>query len=754
MTVQDQVGAAPPAPMTAPAGVQVSRRRSRSLRAKLLWAVLLVAFVAAGVWGIPRHPWYQEWRLSRLSLVSLQKERGIRMDDPVLLYYTGLRLNQMGRYPEADPLLRQAVGIDPDAPRYRDEWARALLGSGLTTAAFGQLRQFAGTHPDLPEAHLILGKFYLTQRSMRRAQEELEKAVQLAPGSGEGWAYLAAAREALGELEKAFEAALKAVDLRPDNAKDRLLLASLLVRRNQVGEARKEYIKCVSLAPKWADAHREYALFLLNSHTGAEDAKLAEAGALRAVELDPGDPRAAFAAGRALRQNGKLQEAAPHLLRAATLAADDAAAAQELSQVYRALGRGADAQKWTKAHRARQAYASERMLLYEQLRVNPTSPELHRKLARILGLHGDVAGSVHNHAMALRCAVDAPRALIAAANDLTDGGYAREALPLAQRAVQVSKANPAAHEALGNALLGLGQVHLAGEQYNKTAGWWPHRTPVMRKRLERYYVERAKNPPPAELAYREARKREMQTVGPRRFTPEVEALAKRAVDLEPANPNYAWYLLRAQMAQRKNDEAIVTAQRLLALVPKDARAHALTAVLLLDKAVRPDELAKVEEHIKAAEAEQGVAATRHYAQGLLALRRQQPQVAVKELREAVRLDPAADVTYFKLASAEQMAGNPKAAARAMAEFRRRQGEKQAIANALGDIAQNPDRHPLYEKAARLFEAAGQVEEARAIRKEAERRFRKDMSKVTRRAGETDMKDATRQAASAQPALRR
>jgi tetratricopeptide (TPR) repeat protein len=727
VTAQDKVGAATTAPTQ-------SRKSSRSFRARLLWAALFAVFAGASVWGLLHHPWYHEWRLSRLSLESLQKERGARMDDPVLLYYAGLRLNQKGRYAEADPLLRQAVGIDPDTARYRDEWARALLGSGLTTAAFGQLRQFVGTHPNLPEAHVILGKFYLTQRSMRRAQEELEKAVQMAPDSGEGWAYLASAREALGELEKAFEAASKAVELRPDNAKDRLLLASLLVRRNQAAEARKEYARCVSLAPNWAGAHREYALFLLRSHTDAGETQLAEREALRAVQLDSGDAQAAFAAGRALRLCGKIAEAEPHLRRAATLAPDDAVAALELSQVYRALGRGTDAETWAGAHRKRQAYASERMLLYEQLRVNPNSTDLHRKLARIQGLHGDVAGCVHNHAMALRCAVDAPRALIAAANDLTDGGYAKEALPLAQRAVQVSSANPAAHEALGNAFLGLGQVHLAGESYNKTAGWWPQRVPVMRKRLERYYAERAKTPPPAELAYREARKREMQAVGPRRFTPEVEALAQRAVDLEPANPNYVWYLLRAQMAQRKNDAAIVTAQRLIALTPEDARAHAMTAVLLLEKAARPEELARVEQHLKAAEAEPGVAATRHYALGLLALRKKQPQTAVKELREAARLDPDADVTYYKLASAEQMAGNQKAADLAMAEFRRRRTEKETQANALGDIAQRPNDPTLYEKAARLFQSAGQVEQARAIREEARKRFGKASGGTGRRAG--------------------
>jgi uncharacterized protein HemY len=72
------------------------------------------------------------------------------------------------------------------------------LGSGLTTAAFGQLRQFAGTHPNLPEAHLILGKFYFTQRSMQRAAEELEKAISLDRSRGGGLFLLGGGKRSTG----------------------------------------------------------------------------------------------------------------------------------------------------------------------------------------------------------------------------------------------------------------------------------------------------------------------------------------------------------------------------------------------------------------------------------------------------------------------------------------------------------------------------------------------------------------------------
>jgi Flp pilus assembly protein TadD len=130
---------------------------------------LLAIITLAVIWALRHTPWYQEWHYARLSLPSLQRLRGDRTDDPRLLYHIGRRLNQQERFGEADPLLRIAVGLEPEEPRLRDEWARALLGSGRITAAFGQLREFAGKNPGSAQAHLLLGKFYFTQHSLPRA---------------------------------------------------------------------------------------------------------------------------------------------------------------------------------------------------------------------------------------------------------------------------------------------------------------------------------------------------------------------------------------------------------------------------------------------------------------------------------------------------------------------------------------------------------------------------------------------------------
>jgi tetratricopeptide (TPR) repeat protein len=135
-------------------------------------------------------------------------------------------------------------------------------------------------------------------------------------------------------------------------------------------------------------------------------------------------------------------------------------------------------------------------------------------------------------------------------------------------------------------------------------------------------------------------------------------------------------------------------------------------------------MAAAEEHLKQAKAASSpsTAATRHYGLGLLALKRGQADRAVRELRRSARLDPEADVTYYKLALAERMAKNLPAAERAMAVFRTRQDQKREQMRVLGDVARNPDRPVPYERAAALFDAQGLPAQAAAIRAEARRRF--------------------------------
>lgn len=476
-----------------------SPRRRPPWKAALLAAFALLA-LGLLAWDVTHAPAYQDRRLARLSLAQLERERGGRMDDPRLLYYVGLRLNQQGRYAEADPLLRNAVGLDPDSPRLRDAWMQALLGSGLTTAAFGEAHEFAGTHTDSAPAYLILGKFYASQNSMVRASEELSHAVALDPKLGEAWSLLAVAQSGRDHAPEALAAAERAVALRPRDAMDRLGLALLQARQGWRPQALMSFTQAVALGPNSAAAHQSFARYLLTTAAGPDDDRRAEAEARRALALDPANSGASLTLGQALTAQGRAAEGLPLLLQAARRSLYDPAPALAVSQTYYRLGQAGPQRVWQTEYRARQRRAQSEADLVTAILKSPDDVRPQKTLARMLAEEGDVVGCLRHQSKALHCAPDAAPAQAAAAEDLAATGHAADALPLAQRATTIAARSPAAFEALADVQLALGQPIEALKTYGRAAALAPYRTAVYQSRLDQYARQHGHGgltPPPA-----------------------------------------------------------------------------------------------------------------------------------------------------------------------------------------------------------------------------------------------------------------
>jgi Flp pilus assembly protein TadD len=346
-------------------------------------------------------------------------------------------------------------------------------------------------------------------------------------------------------------------------------------------------------------------------------------------------------------------------------------------------------------------------------------------MARLLGMHGDVEGSLRNYAAALRRAPDSAQALVAAARDLTAGGYADRALPLAERAAALGPHSPDAHEALGDALLQSGRMAEAIAHYNYTTNYAPSRARAIQARVDRYAAAHPQPVSPAEQAYREASGLIDGQIGLQRTPTRALELAQKASALDPGNLDYLRLLLRLQFGARKMEEAIATAKQIVHAAPSDARTQALLGVMLADKAETPAQFAEVEAYLDAAKNSPAAAPQRHYGTGLLALRRRDGARAVAELTEAARLDPTADVTFYKLAQAQQLCGHSDAAAKALAEYERRQKLNHEEFSLQGDVSQHPNEPAAYLKLAAFYQRNGRTEEAKAMREIARRRFSSD-----------------------------
>ncbi len=622
---------------------------------------LAVALIIAA-WGLAHNPWVRNRRLAAMSLGELEKAAGPRTEDADLLYYLGLRYDERGEFGSAAPVLKRAAELSPDQARIREEWMRALLGTGDAADAYAELKQFADFYPQRASAHRMLGQFLVTQHSMRKAHDELSQAVKLDATDRVAWLLLAAARDDVADPQGAIQAEERAIALDRTHSGDHLYLGTLYERSQRAQDALREFQAAVRLDPKSGAAHREVAQWHL-AHGGPAGLSGAEKEARLAVALDARDALAQRTLGDTLVRENNAPAAVTPLAEAARLDPGDPAPALSLWQVERSQGDRSQADRWRREYLSRASYGNRVRELTESIEMHPQVVATHVKLADLLARHGDIDGCVQQYAAAMHASIDSPRVLSAAAEALRAGGHA------------------AAAEALDRRNLSL------------------H---------------------PAEQAYRDALRIELTTVGPNRVTLQVEALAERAAALEPSDPTYLGYLLHVQVARHTNERAMETARKLLAVSPSDAQAHVMLGILLLSKAGTREDLDSAEKELRAvAPPTQAIAATQHYGLGLLAWRRHDPVAAVGEFKRALTLDPEADLTYYHLALAETAAGDRAAGARYMSQYRARQEFKRTEADLLGDIAQHPDQPARYERAIAFLYQHGLSGQAEAVRRSEE-----------------------------------
>ena len=157
--------------------------------------------------------------------------------------------------------------------RVRLELAGLYLGRGQADTALGEVDRAIAAKPDMPEAYNLRGLIYASQGDLRLAEQSFQRALQLAPGSGDvmhnyGW-FLCQQRR-WPDAEAQFAAALALPQYR-DTV--RTLLAQGV---------------CQARAGRWAEAERSLS---------------------RSYELDPSNPVTAYNLAEVLMRRGELERA-------------------------------------------------------------------------------------------------------------------------------------------------------------------------------------------------------------------------------------------------------------------------------------------------------------------------------------------------------------------------------------------------------------------------------------------------------------
>jgi type IV pilus assembly protein PilF len=163
--------------------------------------------------------------------------------------------------------------------RVRLELAGLYLGRGQTETALGEVERALAAKPDLPEAYNLRGLIYAAQGDLQQAELSFQRALQLAPRSGDvmhnyGW-FLCQQRR-WPDADAQFDAALALPQYRDSM---RTLLAQGV---------------CQARAGRWSEAERTLS---------------------RSYELDPSNPMTAYNLSEVLMRRSELERARFYIAR-------------------------------------------------------------------------------------------------------------------------------------------------------------------------------------------------------------------------------------------------------------------------------------------------------------------------------------------------------------------------------------------------------------------------------------------------------
>jgi tetratricopeptide (TPR) repeat protein len=211
-------------------------------------------------------------------------------------------INELKAILAADPGLAEAhllLGI-----AYRAQGSPELLGE-----AVAELRQAIALKPALMLARLTLARVYLDMARATRAREELEAALEQAPGNPQLLSLLGEAERRLGHASRSVELNQQALQADGTFVQARYYLGLALLDLRQHADAIKEMQLAVQSGVNSAEAYAGLGTAYL------EAGQLNDAlTALReAARLDPSRPETHIQLSRAYRLKGRLTDAAREL---------------------------------------------------------------------------------------------------------------------------------------------------------------------------------------------------------------------------------------------------------------------------------------------------------------------------------------------------------------------------------------------------------------------------------------------------------
>jgi tetratricopeptide (TPR) repeat protein len=215
------------------------------------------------------------------------------------LAYRGL-----GRLPDAEQALREAVRLKPDAEIFNN-LGTVLLELGRPLEAEAAWRGALKLRPDHPEALNNLGTVLLQLNRPAEAVSALRESLRLAPANAKILFNLGAAYQAAGQLPEAEGLWRQTLRLQPEHAEAHHNLGTVLLELGSAAEAEAYLREALRLRPEQVESRINLCKVLVDLDQPAE----AEPHLREALRLKPESAKAHDVLGTVLMQLGRLDEA-------------------------------------------------------------------------------------------------------------------------------------------------------------------------------------------------------------------------------------------------------------------------------------------------------------------------------------------------------------------------------------------------------------------------------------------------------------
>jgi len=286
------------------------------------------------------------------------------------------QLNEaQGNFAVAQIYAQELVQKDQKDPSYRLLLGEVLLRQGAVKKAEEQLTTARNLAPADPEIHVAMGQLYAAEKKIPEAQKEFDAAMGEAPASSFVVSHYADFLNGNGQQAKALSVAQQFVTANENDPAGHLLLGSIQLADKNYAPARSEIERAIQLNPKLFEAYLELGQLFRDQGDDNDAAQAYEKG----LTLQPRSAPVATAIGNIYLSEGNLDKASQKFQQALTDDPSMAIAANNLAWVYAEQGKNLDVALG---------------LAQKAKSLNPEAPSFSDTLAWVMYKKGDYSGAI------------------------------------------------------------------------------------------------------------------------------------------------------------------------------------------------------------------------------------------------------------------------------------------------------------------------------------------------------------------------